>query len=232
MSKSTSPLVVQEAPPQYITMERPQVHPPPVTFEDESTFDTLKNPYAWLSYFYGMTLHFAFSIFSFVWVVTTFSVSMGLLIIVPVGVPLLYLSCQSWRLLAGIDGIILSSCTESFRPLRCYYTPNESIFRHFKNAILNSQSWKAGLYLAFYKFIYGVALFSFTVGTNPIAWLINPIRINSNDNDYKNLFSDPAGTWVQCGLQFIIAFVLFPLTFKFIRLSFILNSKIYVGMFQ
>ncbi|KAJ3255197.1 hypothetical protein HK103_006566 [Boothiomyces macroporosus] len=201
MSRTITPLlesphntITSEEPLRYITMERAQAEPQQVYFKEESTFDSLKNPYAWLSYFYGLTIHFAFSIFCLVWVITTFSVSMGLLIIAPIGVPLLYLSCQSWRLLAAVDGALLSYCAnEPFQPLKYYYKPNESVVKHFKNTILNLKTWKAGLYLAIYKFIYGVALFSFTIATNPIPWLINPVRINTTDGTYKTIFTDPSG---------------------------------------
>ncbi|KAJ3273495.1 hypothetical protein HDV01_004415 [Terramyces sp. JEL0728] len=158
---------------------------------------------------------------------------MGLLIIFPVGGPLLYISCQSWRILAALDGVVLSFCAnEKLSRMGFYYIPGESIFTHMKNGIFNAKSWKACFYYAVYKFIYGIILFTFTVATNPIAWLINPIQINGSQEYYHNLFSDPAGTWVQCVFQFIVAFVLFPLTFKLVRLSFILNAKIFNGLFQ
>jgi hypothetical protein len=123
---------------------------------------------AWGSLFYLVCVTFPFGLFSFCWVAITATLSLALLIIFPIGYPLLVLSALSWRALARTEVILLdtfvpnsqSHSSISGRPGCQRVFPEGSLFHTAgKNVLCDSYTWIAVVYFVVVKLWVSTILF-------------------------------------------------------------------------
>ena len=145
---------------------------------------------AWKAVFYFMVIDFPFALFAFVWCTVTMVVGIALLIVFPIGYPLLYLSTLSWRSLAHIHVLLLCPSNEPRQfQHRVYIEPTGVYARQtfpFHRHISDWYSWKCGLYFIFknflyslYTFIYSILIIALIIPLMCLApmWLMNIKRI-------------------------------------------------------
>ena len=146
---------------------------------------------AWRAVFYFLLLDFPFALFAFVWCLVSMCVGCALLIVFPIGYPLLYLCTLSWRSLAHIHVLMLAPKNNGPHMFtkKVYIEPTGIYAREtfpFSRHISDWYSWKCGLYFIFknflyslYTFIYAILIIALIIPMMCLApmWLMNIKRI-------------------------------------------------------
>ncbi|KAJ3362296.1 hypothetical protein HDU91_003502 [Kappamyces sp. JEL0680] len=159
-------------------------HMGPMVFQANTQYDTtasqsywapIGNSKAWQALFFYLTLNFVWSIFCFVWVLVTFVVSVVLLVLFPIGFPLLVASCLSWRSLVLLEqkfGNLFDPLTTNV-PSPCWVRDEIAeqkgdYFGMMKAQIFSFSTWRCGGHL-FWRFFPAIFLFVNAVVTVVIA---------------------------------------------------------------
>ena len=146
---------------------------------------------AWNAVFYFLLLDFPFALFAFVWCLVTMLVGCALLVVFPIGYPLLYLCTLSWRSLAHIHVLMLVSSANGPHMFKkpVFIDATGPFARQtfpFSRHISDWYSWKCGLYFIFknflyslYTFIYSILIIALFIPMMCLAplWLMNIKRI-------------------------------------------------------
>ncbi|KAI8896331.1 hypothetical protein BC833DRAFT_597862 [Globomyces pollinis-pini] len=109
-----------------------------------------------------MTFNYAWGLFGFIWVITALSVSIPLLILFPVGFPLLYFSCVSFRAMARLELEILSyfwNVPINKKQFPILVSRDQGIVTHMKNQVLSIENLVCILYFVVIKFIISQIMF-------------------------------------------------------------------------
>jgi hypothetical protein len=138
---------------------------PPSIPQKESYWSILQSSQAWLLILFYIFFDFTWTLFCFVWCLTTLVLGVGLLPLFPLGYSILFVGSLSWRALAKSELFFISG----FHPLIA--SEIQSVFLHGNDSVLdtmsrhvwNWSSWKCALYFIFYKLITGVLLFALSL---------------------------------------------------------------------
>ncbi len=141
--------------------------PPPRTSLAGRLFGVFTDPRAYTALFY-MLLSLVSGIFYFTWVVTGFSLSLGLVIII-VGIPLLILFFGSVRVLSLVEGRLVEAMLGERMPRRPTYTARDrGLWQRIGEMFTDPRTWSTLLYLVLMLPL-GVAYFSIAVGLLSLA---------------------------------------------------------------
>ena len=175
-------------------------------------FSVFTDPRAWGSFFY-LIFAMATGIIYFTWVVTGFSVSVGLLVLI-IGIPIFALFLLSVRGIALMEGRLLEALVGVRMPRRPMFSRKDvSFWQKTKSLFADRLTWTALVYLAF-QMPLGIIYFTVTVtliGTG--IWLIfwpiiaassgMPTFVSSFYEYYMSPWLIPV--WIICGGLLITA---------------------------
>ena len=128
----------------------PQTPVPPVSFEPKRSsisrfFGVFADPKSWTALAY-MLLALGTGIFYFVWVITGFSVSAGLIVLV-IGLPFLALFLLSIRLISFVEGIVVEAMLGTRMPHRPrFFGKSKGTWQKIKNLFAERTTWTGILY--------------------------------------------------------------------------------------
>jgi len=134
-------------------------------------------PVHWRTYaliFYFLLVDLPFSLFSFVWTLVTFVVGCVLTPVCLVGIPILFVSAYSWRILAKVDLKLKQTfCDDPYNPdpyvhyasiqgmpsviVKCKHGRG-----HFKSLMRSGYTWRSFLYLTCVKLFFAIGTFVIT----------------------------------------------------------------------
>ncbi|KAI8896589.1 hypothetical protein BC833DRAFT_596973 [Globomyces pollinis-pini] len=166
------------------------------------------------TYIYYLLFNFPWGVFVFVWGVTTASTSIPLLILFPIGIALLYISCRSWIYLFQFEIYMHSFLFEEkvgMDSLNLELNYENGLLKHVKSTVLNGTVWKMFLYLVLFKFPSSIVMFVLTL--LPFGLYTGNWNTNLLIPFLADFFSIP----VWCGYVIAIAFtvVTFPVLLWF-----------------
>jgi hypothetical protein len=123
----------------------------------------------WWAMIFFIFIDFPWSIFCFVWCLTTMLLGIALLVIFPIGYPLLYVFSLSWRALAHMQ-VILLHWNSNVSPIvfsHPVYLRPQGQYQHdtfpFKRHLGAWYTWKSALYFIFYNIWFSLWTFIFCI---------------------------------------------------------------------
>ncbi|KAI8902001.1 hypothetical protein BC833DRAFT_575375 [Globomyces pollinis-pini] len=138
----------------------------PIFVQQQSYWSPITDYRTWFALFYYLLFNFIWSVFCFVWVVCTMLISVVLLLIFPIGFPLLFLSCISWRMLAKFEVIMLNLLPSHHQNLTANIhiwivrpIPYPDFYIKMKSQIFHGKTWGAAFYFIFCKLFLSIQFF-------------------------------------------------------------------------
>lgn len=155
-------------------------HQESIHYRRISYWDPITDLICWKALLYMIFINFPVALFCFLWIFITLFASAVLLIIFPIGYPILFLSSLSWRLLAKLEMSLLGvENTMSFwiDPVGQY----QNDFFPFKRHIMDKNTMKSAVYFLFCKLfqaLWGVIIGFFMISLFIPMFCLVPILLS------------------------------------------------------
>lgn len=183
-------------------------------------FGAIADPRAYGALLY-MLLSMATGIFYFVWVVTGFSLSLGLFVLI-IGIPFALLFVASVRVLAHIEGRIVESLLGVRMPRRIPSAPDGSLTfgARIKAMLTDLRTWTAMFYMViqlalgiayFVISVVGLALSGILIGAPVIQYGLKKDVLFINEPQLDAFFNTPLGLALMVPVGLLLILVLLNL---------------------
>ncbi|CAG8539231.1 556_t:CDS:2 [Ambispora gerdemannii] len=168
-------------------MQGMQLATKPEKSDEHSYCKLLANKYNWLSLFWLILINFPISIFAIVWIFTTFTVSLILIMIPPLGYISMIGSIWTWRAIASFELIMIRVFDPkpkierpSLPPIIIKRQPSQSFVGHYLSLLFDRYTAKLILYYLLKPWVAGfLVLLSIGLFSLGCACLMLPFFMNT-----------------------------------------------------